>query len=135
VDGRTVYLTIATLTSGTSILLAVIGFYFVPRVETMLVCVLIGDAISTSVSFWISQSSQAPVRMLYMHILWSLGAVVLAALCDVLLLPRGGVEWRIVMIAVLAILPAVQAGYGLLKNFRIIKAWFGFHSGSVRYGQ
>jgi O-antigen/teichoic acid export membrane protein len=135
VDGRTVYLTIATLTSGTSILLAVIGFYFVPRVETMLVCVLIGDAISTSVSFWISQSSQAQFRMLYMHILWSLGAVVLAALCDVLLLPRGGVEWRIVMIAVLAILPAVQAGYGLLKNFRIIKAWFGFHSGSVRYGQ
>jgi hypothetical protein len=128
VDGKTVYLTIANLASGTGIVLAVIGLYFLPRLETMVVCVLIGDVISTSVFVWISQSSQAQSGMLYVHILWSFGSVILAALCDILLLPMS-FEWRIIMMLVLAIVPAAQAGYGLSRHFPIIKTWFGSQSG------
>jgi O-antigen/teichoic acid export membrane protein len=124
-DGRTSRLTIGNLTAGTGIALALVGLYFVPRLETMFVCVVIGEAISTIVMFWISQTTRTQSRILYSHVLWSLSATVVAAIGDFVLVPSN-LTGRIIVFVVASIIILAHATYGIRKYSSYMTAWFGF---------
>jgi predicted small integral membrane protein len=127
-DGRTSRLTIGNLTAGTGIALALVGLYFVPRLETMFVCVVIGEAISTIVMFWIGQTTRTQSRILYSHVLWSLSATVVAAIGDFILVPSN-LTGRIFVFVVAAIIILAHAAYGIRKYSSYMTAWFGFRFG------
>lgn len=115
-DARTGRLMTANLLSSVGLVVAVGVLPFVPRPETMLACVLFGDAVSLGY-FLFSGSTRTSQRAAAYHICRSLALVVGATIAVRLVLPAG-LPLRALLVCAAMLLFGADALFGFRRNFR-----------------
>jgi O-antigen/teichoic acid export membrane protein len=115
-NGQTRRLTASTLVYGVGLLIAVLILPFIPRLETILIGLLIGEVLTDVVAFWVTrQRSAAGSRAVLGQLFWSLATAALGAIA-VYQFSSSDLWFRMVVLSALAIpIMGTQIIHGLSR--------------------
>ncbi len=116
-SGTTGRLMVANLLSGIGLGLAALVLHLLPRLETVFLCVMVGDVASLTTLFWgIREYMSGRLRLIGAYQLVSIATTLLAA-SSVWIFPLTDILGRTIMFGCAALAAGVQALYGLRRYF------------------